>query len=134
MYFREYICFSSRTLNRLMRIRPGIRKLIWGYFILLHILVFGCMFGLLWWTIRLNRQFKSSNYLSLTSWFVYMCIRFFKKLFISIICLYLDKLCIACYKYCRISLVLRHWQSCKILWIFYNALLLMSMQCPYFVL
>lgn len=44
---REYLCFSSRNLNRVMRMRPGIRKIIWGYFILLHILVFGCMFGLL---------------------------------------------------------------------------------------
>uniref|UniRef100_A0A8W8JKM1 Uncharacterized protein n=1 Tax=Magallana gigas TaxID=29159 RepID=A0A8W8JKM1_MAGGI len=43
----NWLRVRRRNLNRVMRMRPGIRKIIWGYFILLHILVFGCMFGLL---------------------------------------------------------------------------------------
>ncbi|XP_056017060.1 uncharacterized protein LOC125674438 [Ostrea edulis] len=43
----NWLRVRRRTLNRLMRMRPGIRKIIWGYFLLLHLLVIGFLFGLL---------------------------------------------------------------------------------------
>lgn len=46
--------------------------IIWGYFILLHILVFGCMFGLFWWTIQLKRQFKSYNWFVVNKYYSYI--------------------------------------------------------------
>ena len=68
MYFREYLCFSSRNINRLMRMRPGIRKIIWGYFILLHIVVLSCVFGFLWWL--------KDDFVYLYSWVVIFLIFF----------------------------------------------------------
>lgn len=42
---KEYYCISGRQITRLMRQRPGIRTMIWTYFIFLHLFMVACLFG-----------------------------------------------------------------------------------------
>ncbi|XP_014773033.1 A-kinase anchor protein 9 [Octopus bimaculoides] len=44
---KEYFCFSSRHLQRLLRFRPNLRSIIWFYFLLLHTVVIACFAGYL---------------------------------------------------------------------------------------
>uniref|UniRef100_A0A2C9M7V1 Golgin-84 n=1 Tax=Biomphalaria glabrata TaxID=6526 RepID=A0A2C9M7V1_BIOGL len=44
---KDYFSFSSRQLTRVMRLRPGLRTIIWIYFAFLHFLLIGCFSGFL---------------------------------------------------------------------------------------
>ncbi|CAL1543522.1 unnamed protein product [Lymnaea stagnalis] len=44
---KAYFSFSSRQLGRVMRLRPGLRTIIWIYFAFIHILLIACFGGFL---------------------------------------------------------------------------------------
>ncbi|XP_055888417.1 golgin subfamily B member 1-like isoform X2 [Biomphalaria glabrata] len=44
---KDYFSFSSRQLTRVMRLRPGLRTIIWIYFAFIHFLLIGCFSGFL---------------------------------------------------------------------------------------
>ncbi|GFR66675.1 Golgin subfamily B member 1 isoform 1 [Elysia marginata] len=46
-WIRVKKALSSRRLSRMIRLRPGIRTLVWGYFVLLHLLLIACFGGFL---------------------------------------------------------------------------------------
>lgn len=58
---REYLCFSSRQLSRLMRLQPRARTLIRIYFLLLHVAIVAFIMGLLW-TWFLQPRFLCCNH------------------------------------------------------------------------
>ncbi|XP_033740744.1 CAP-Gly domain-containing linker protein 1-like isoform X2 [Pecten maximus] len=42
---QRWLRVQRRQLNRAMRLRPGIRTMIWAYFIIVHVLMLACVFG-----------------------------------------------------------------------------------------